>query len=132
MLDALHRLPVSDLSAFLEDERTAAAAESYLRRAIEGLFDLGRHILAKRYAEGIVEYKEIAVSLSERGVVPVAHRETMIAMAGYRNRLTHFYHEVKAEELYQISTAHSADIEAILAEILAWLRNHPEATDQSL
>ncbi len=42
MLDALRRLPTSDPAAFLEDERTAAAAESYLRRALEGLLDLGR------------------------------------------------------------------------------------------
>jgi uncharacterized protein YutE (UPF0331/DUF86 family) len=89
MLDALRRLPASDLAAFLEDERTAAAAESYLRRAIEGLLDLGRHILAKGFGEGVVEYKEIAAGLADRGIVPSDHRAALLAMAGYRNRLTH-------------------------------------------
>ncbi len=133
MLDALRRLPASDLAAFLEDERTAAAAESYLRRAIEGLLDLGRHILAKGFGEGLVEYKEIAAGLADRGIVPSDRRAALVAMAGYRNRLTHFYDEVKVEDLHdEIVTTHLDEIEAILNEVLAWLRNHPDLMDRSL
>ncbi|RPJ50474.1 MAG: DUF86 domain-containing protein [Acidobacteria bacterium] len=132
MLDALRRLPSSDLTAFLEDERTAAAAESYLRRAIEGLLDLGRHILAKGFGEGLVEYKEIAAGLADRGIVSPGHRAALVAIAGYRNRLTHFYDEVKVEELHEIVTTHLDEIEAILNEVLAWLRNHPDLIDRSL
>jgi uncharacterized protein YutE (UPF0331/DUF86 family) len=76
MLDALRRLPASDLDVFLDDERTAAAAESYLRRAIEGLLDLGRHILAKGFGEGLVEYKEIAAALANRGIIPASPKNS--------------------------------------------------------
>lgn len=131
MIDALRRLPASDLQAFLEDERTAAAAESYLRRAIEGLLDLGRHILAKGFGEGVIEYKAIAAALADRGVVPSDHRATLLAMAGYRNRLTHFYDEVKAEELHRIVTTHLGEIEAVLDGVLDWIRRHPELSDRS-
>ena len=38
----------------------ARGADSCLRRSLEALFDIGRHILAKGYARGVTEYKEIA------------------------------------------------------------------------
>lgn len=49
MVEGIRRLPLESLETFLEDPRNAAAAESYLRRALEGLLDLGRHILAKGF-----------------------------------------------------------------------------------
>lgn len=132
MLDALDRLPLSNLQAFLADERTPAAAESYLRRVLEALFDLGRHILARAFGEGVVEYNAIAAALREEGVLIPALADTLTLMAGYRNRLTHFYDEVAAEEIYDIATHRLADIEAVLAALLTWLRTHPELTDGSL
>ena len=47
MLTSLKALPLKSLEDFLADSRNVAAAESYLRRALESLFDLGRHILGK-------------------------------------------------------------------------------------
>lgn len=32
---------------FLAESRNVAAAESYLRRSLEAIFDIGRHVLAK-------------------------------------------------------------------------------------
>ncbi len=54
------------------------------------------------------------------------------AMAGYRNRLTHFYDEVTAEELYDITTHRLGDVESVLEAILSFLRGHPELLDGSL
>jgi uncharacterized protein YutE (UPF0331/DUF86 family) len=132
MLDRLRRLPTEDLAAFQADERTPAAAESCLRRALEGLFDLGRHVLSKGFGEGVVEYKQIAGALVGRGIVPTARGPSLTAMAGYRNRLTHFYEEVGVEELYEIVTTRLDDIEKVVSEIVAWLRAHPELVDRSL
>ncbi len=53
-------------------------------------------------------------------------------MAGYRNRLTHFYDEVTPGELYSILTTKLPDIEAVLDEILHWLREHPQLLDTAL
>lgn len=39
-------LPLSSADAFAADPRDAAAAESYVRRALEGLLDLGWESLA--------------------------------------------------------------------------------------
>ncbi len=59
------------------------AAESCLRRALEALFDLGRHILAKGFAEGVTDYKDIAVKLEGHDVITPELGEKMKLMAGY-------------------------------------------------
>jgi len=49
MIQQIRALPLETPEAFLHTPHAAAAAESYVRRALEGLFDLGRHILAKGF-----------------------------------------------------------------------------------
>ena len=53
-------------------------------------------------------------------------------MAGYRNRMVHFYEEVSMEELYEICTEGLADIERVVAALKRWIRAHPERMDQAL
>ena len=53
-------------------------------------------------------------------------------MAGYRNRLVHFYHEVSADELYEICTTQLDDAQQIGNTLRAWLANHPQALDETL
>ncbi len=60
-------VPLASLEAFLADPRDAAAAESYLRRAVEALLDLARHVLAKALGEVSLESKQIAVALCRGG-----------------------------------------------------------------
>jgi uncharacterized protein YutE (UPF0331/DUF86 family) len=45
-----------------------AAAESHLRRALEALLDLCRHVLAKGCGRAVAEHKDIARALIEVGV----------------------------------------------------------------
>lgn len=47
MLDGIHSLPLDDLATFTADPRMVAAGDSYLRRALEALLDLARHVLSK-------------------------------------------------------------------------------------
>jgi uncharacterized protein YutE (UPF0331/DUF86 family) len=56
MMESLNDLHLEEKTAFLADRHKIAAAESYLRRALEALFDIGRHILAKRFACPATEY----------------------------------------------------------------------------
>lgn len=53
---------------FLKND-TPAIAESYLRRALEAIFDIGRHITAKTASKGIVEYKELAKRLGGEKII---------------------------------------------------------------
>lgn len=49
MVESLRMLPLESKQAFFADRRNVAAAESYLRRGLEALLDLGPHILAKGF-----------------------------------------------------------------------------------
>lgn len=132
LLREIRALPLQDSRAFLADRRNVWAAESCVRRSLEALFDLGRHILTKGYGLGVSEYKEIAVRLTAQGVLSEGEAATLHLLAGYRNRLVHFYHEVSAEELYQLCSQELGDIERIQDAYKRWLRKHPEKLDQAL
>ena len=110
-LEELRKLSILKDGDFLSDRRNSAAAESYLRRSLEAVFDTGRHILAKTYGFKELEYKKIALELGEKGIVDKEYSRTLVKMAGYRNRMVHLYHEVSPEEIYSILKEHLSDIE---------------------
>ena len=124
MTDALKDLHLEEKAAFLADRHKVAAAESYLRRALEALFDIGRHILAKRFAYPATEYKEIAKGLSENRVLVEKEAELMRRMAGYRNQMVYFYHEISPEELHEICLFHADEIKFLVEKLLQWTKEH--------
>jgi len=130
MLRSIEGLPLADLAAFEADPRNAAAAESYLRRALEALLDLGRHILAKGLGQGPAEYKDVAIARAH--VLDESQGALLVRLAGYRNRLVHFYDEVSDEELFEICTQHAGDVGALLDALLGWVRRHPELVEGRL
>jgi uncharacterized protein YutE (UPF0331/DUF86 family) len=132
LLRDIRSLPLADRESFLADRRNVWAAESCLRRSLEALFDLGRHVLAKGFGAGVSEYKEIATRLHEHGVMSADTANLLRIFAGYRNRLVHFYHEVSADELLDICAHRLGDVEEARDALRNWLRQHPEKLDQSL
>ncbi|MGA1864308.1 MAG: type VII toxin-antitoxin system HepT family RNase toxin [bacterium] len=132
MLEEIKNLPMDSYDSFISDSRNIAAAESYLRRALEALMDLGRHILAKGFGKAVTEYKDIPLELLEKGVLTKSDAVVMREMAGYRNRMVHFYNEILAEELFQICSEQSKDLEGVLSDILQWINSHSDLIDHSL
>ncbi len=132
MIGEIRALPLADQDSFLGDYRNIGTAESCLRRSLEALLDLGRHILAKGFGSGVSEYKEIAVALKEQGVLSEAEAGLLRELAGYRNRLVHFYHEVEPNELYEICSFKLVDVERIAGACRDWLKGHPDHLDESL
>lgn len=126
MMDSLNELPLQNKEEFFRDKRNVAAAESYLRRALEALFDIGRHILAKQFAFPASEYKEIAEKLHEKKVLAEKEKSLLRQMAGYRNRMVNFYHQVSPDELYEICSRHLDDVSRLVDVLLQWIRNHQE------
>jgi len=115
------------LSALSEDEfigsDKAAAAESYLRRSIEAMFDIGRHILAKSgTVELAQEYKSIAKGLKKLEVVDENLGETMIRIAGYRNRMVHMYNLISDEEVYSIIKNELNDLKAFVGQVHEYIK----------
>lgn len=132
MIDEIQRLPLDDREQFLADSRNVYTAESCLRRALEALLDCGRHILAKAFAVGATEYKEIAVRLGEMGVLSPDDANRLRIMAGYRNRLVHFYHEVSHEELFEICSRQLSDITAVADGFRKWVNANEAMIDDGI
>jgi uncharacterized protein YutE (UPF0331/DUF86 family) len=82
MLERIRALPLESVESFTADSRNVDAAESCLRRALEALLDLGRHLLAKGFADAPSEYREVAERLGTRGVLGEEDVELFIRMAG--------------------------------------------------
>ena len=132
MLNGIAALPLHDAAVFTQDPRNVAAAESYLRRALEALLDLGRHILAKGFGLATSEYKEIPIGLRRAGVLTDDQAHLMREMAGYRNRMVHFYDEISTDELFQICAEQASDIAHLADHLAHWTSEHPEQVDRSL
>ena len=64
-LKDLGKLP---LSAFSQEDNFIKA-QFYLRQALEGVFHIGSHIIARLPGGRATEYKEVAIKLGELGVV---------------------------------------------------------------
>ncbi|MGI6632359.1 MAG: type VII toxin-antitoxin system HepT family RNase toxin [Bacillota bacterium] len=111
LVGQLDSLAESSESDFLSDPRNVGAAESFLRRSLEAVFDIGRHLVAKSgHSDLAKEYKTIAQGLGTLKVVPREFVSTLIQMAGYRNRMVHFYLEITPSELYQLIIARRGDL----------------------
>ncbi|HXU44306.1 MAG TPA: DUF86 domain-containing protein [Thermoanaerobaculia bacterium] len=117
-LRSLRALPQATFEEFVSDVRNSAAAESLLRRAIEALLDTTRHILAKGLGIGALEYGRMAeLAVENRLVEDAALGSALVQIARYRNRMTHFYDEIKEEELYGIVTERLGDLEGLADEL---------------
>ena len=132
MVAGVKRLQLGSYEEFIESPVTVAAAESYLRRALEALLDMGRHILAKGFGRAVAEYKLISTELEKTGVLTSDTAKMLRILAGYRNRMVHFYHEISSQELYEICTKDMEDIEEVLKGMLTWINEHPEMIDRTI
>jgi uncharacterized protein YutE (UPF0331/DUF86 family) len=116
----LDTLLAQGAEVFAGDRRNPAAAESFLRRAIEALFDAARHLLAKGHGLAGLEYRDVARLARERGLVTdAALAARLIQIAGFRNRLTHYYDEVTPDELFRVLQVDLGDLDAFARELEA-------------
>jgi uncharacterized protein YutE (UPF0331/DUF86 family) len=129
MLERISGIPLESVEAFTSDRRNVDGAETCLRRSLEALLDLGRHVLAKAFGDAPAEYEEVAKRLGERNVLTAAEAEVFVRMAGYRNRLVHFYDMVTDPELYTLCTQRLGDVERVLGGLHRWIVQHPDMVD---
>lgn len=101
-------------------------AKLRLREALEGVFNIGAHILSRIEGGRTTAYKEIAKKLGALGIMEKKFADGALAdMAGYRNRLTHFYADVPAAEIYEVLHKHLGDFDIFLSAVKKVLE-HPE------
>ena len=122
-LQKLNLLAEFPLAKFSEEDNFIKA-QFYLRQALEGVFHIGAHILSRLPGGRATEYKSIALKLGELGIVEKNFAGSSLkAMAGYRNRLTHFYADITPEEIYEIIKENTGDFNIFLKSIKELLSN---------
>ncbi len=123
-IEKLKKIGSVSLQEFSSNEDTFALAQFHLRQALEGVFHISEHILSRLNGGRSTEYKEIARRLGEHKIVPVDFaNQRLTKMAGYRNRLTHFYASVSKEEIYKIIHEDLDDFQIFIHAIKELLMN---------
>lgn len=115
-LQQLGGLPKNDFTSEKNDYFDVAKLR--LRETLEGVFNIGAHILSRMEGGRTSEYKEIAKKLGDFGIVEKDFANgALLRMAGYRNRLTHFYAEIAPEEMHKIITEKLGDFDVFLQAV---------------
>jgi uncharacterized protein YutE (UPF0331/DUF86 family) len=74
-----------------------------LHRSLEAIMDIGSHILSRIPGARPTSYKDIPRLLEKYKIVPADFaNQSLMKMAGYRNRMVHFYGEITERELHSI------------------------------
>jgi len=129
--EALQELPKTIIGCmeeeFAADITKYAVAEHFLRRALEAVFDIGGHIISRYpFSPGKrpKTLKEIARALGEKKIITKEFAEGPLTnMAGYRNRMVHYYDEVTPQELYRIVAKDLGDFETFAAAAVNVIQN---------
>lgn len=107
---------------FCHNEDAVDIAENRLRRALEALFDLGRHLVVKSGAGIPADYRSVIEKLRESQVIPTDFARQISGMAGYRNRLIHDYNKVTPGELYEIIQNRLSDLTIFCDCVISYLQ----------
>jgi uncharacterized protein YutE (UPF0331/DUF86 family) len=107
---SLDRFSSSLLKEFQNNYDNYRIAFYDLYKALESVLDIGAHILSRIPGTKAKSYKEIALLLAERKILPEKFAmEKLVKMAGYRNRMTHFYYRISPEKILKIIKIHLND-----------------------
>ncbi len=99
-------------------------ASYHLHRILEGVFNITNHILSRLPGGATTTYKDMAIALGEHGIVSKKFAEgPLFNMAGYRNRLVHFYSEVTPAELYKALRNHLKDVDTFCRAVKTVLKS---------
>lgn len=119
-LETLAKLPFNEFSS----GDAYDLAQHHLRLALEGIFHISSHILARVPGGRSTEYKEIARKMGEFQFVPKEFSEkVLVPMAGMRNLLVHNYADMGPKKLHETLKQHLPDIGNFLSHIKAFIQN---------
>jgi uncharacterized protein YutE (UPF0331/DUF86 family) len=94
-----------------------------LHRALEAVMEIGSHILSRIPGARPTSYKDIPRLLEKHKIIPANFATNQLEkMAGYRNRMVHFYGEITEKEIYSIIQEELEDFYTFLAHINEILR----------
>ena len=102
-IESLRRFRHLSLDEFNADPDFFRIAYYDLYTALEACLDIGAHILSRKPGVAPKTYRDIPLLLAGQKILPRRFaEERFAAMAGYRNRLSHFYHRLSPAEILEI------------------------------
>lgn len=123
-LGSLERFSSQSLKDFQKDFDNFRIAYYDLYTALEAVLDIGSHILSRIPGNKPKSYKDIPQLLAKNKILPEKFtEEKLVQMAGYRNRMTHFYHRIESGEIYEIIKLHLDDFTEFTRFIKNILKN---------
>lgn len=96
------KLLVMGKKGYFEGRDDFHLAQFHLRRSIEAVLDICRHLLARQGLALPKNYRESILLLGQERILPKKFAVQIQEMAGYRNRLVYNYAEITSDELYKI------------------------------
>ena len=121
---SLERFHGQSFKEFRADPDNYRIAFYDVHRALEAVMDIGSHILSRIPGARATSYKDIPILLGKNKIVPLVFAEKgLLQMAGYRNRMVHFYSEITESELYKIIQKDLRDFEKFCKYINKLLKN---------
>jgi uncharacterized protein YutE (UPF0331/DUF86 family) len=95
-----------------------------LHRALEAVMDIGSHILSRIPGARPSSYKDIPRLLEKHKIIPANFADdSLTKMAGYRNRMVHFYGEISEKEIFDIIQEELGDFLTFITYVRAILRD---------
>ncbi len=121
---SLERFKGIPLKKFHADPDNFRIAFYDLHKALEAVMDIGSHILSRIPGARPSSYKDIPALLEKYKIIPAKFSsEKLVKMAGYRNRMVHFYGEITENELFEIIQEDLGDFLMFCKHINALLKN---------
>lgn len=96
---------------FLSDFKYYDSTKYNFIQCIEAIIDISNPIIARKRLGIPKTYYETFEILGEKGIFPKEYINTFKNMAKFRNKLVHFYTDVKDVEVYRILRENLGDIE---------------------
>ncbi len=123
-VQSLERFPSVSEAEFKAVPDNFRIAYYDLYTALEACLDIGTHILSRIPGQKPKSYKDIPLLLAENKLVPEEFAlNELVKMAGYRNRMTHFYHRLDSGELLEIIKTHLEDFRRFSRHVREILRD---------
>jgi uncharacterized protein YutE (UPF0331/DUF86 family) len=82
------------------------------------MIDIANHVIAREGLGVPRAYADSMEILIRDGVLPTDHRDALVAMVRFRNRVVHLYDEVDAEDIWAIIERDLGDFETFMAAIV--------------
>jgi uncharacterized protein YutE (UPF0331/DUF86 family) len=114
-------LTASGFDEFNEKPELYGSAERFLHIAVEGLIDVGNHVVADLNLGQVNYYSDIPNLLHANGRLNEGQKDLFLKMIGFRNALVHDYCDIDRRIVYDIIRNKLHDIRDLMSAFTVYL-----------